>query len=368
VLPGWLLSLLFHSTTITLLVLGSRYWHREPVGFGDQLGSPFVIIADSFGDPFLDGSGAAPGERLLNLRPGDPQGTATVADQTREDPATSGEAGGATSPNATTAAAENWPADAVASSIALPTSVQPLTPSALTAGYATEAAPSPPGRTMLGPGLSSSGDGRPDARGHIKGSGGGGNSNNPGGGGVPGTAFLGVRDQATRVVYAIDCSASMANDNAIRSAKAALVASLQSLTESQQFQIIFYNQTPNLMRLRNNSTADMAFATEVNKTLARQHIAGVEPDLGTDHLPALKMALRLGPEVIFFLTDADEPQLSAGELQELHRLNAGRTRIHTIEFGRGAELGETVNFLKKLATQNGGTYRYHDVRRIAMER
>jgi Ca-activated chloride channel family protein len=255
----------------------------------------------------------------------------------------------------------------VASSIALPTSVQPLMPSALTGGYSA-AASSPAGTMRLGPGLSSSGDGRPDARGHIKGSGGGGTSAHPGGGGVPGTAFLGVRDQATRVVYVIDCSASMANDNRMRSAKAALVASLQSLTEMQQFQILFYNNTPNLMRLRSGASLDMAFATEVNKTLARQHISGIEPSDGTDHVPALKMALRLGPEVIFFLTDADEPQLSAGELHELHRLNAGRTRIHTIEFGRGAELGDTVNFLKKLAAQNGGTYRYHDVRRIAMDR
>jgi hypothetical protein len=169
------------------------------------------------------------------------------------------------------------------------------------------------------------------------------------------------------VVFVIDCSTSMANDNAMRTAKAALVASLQSLTESQQFQIVFYNNTPSLMKLRNGRPGEMAFATEVNKTFARQYIAGIEPDLGTDHVPALKLALRLGPEVIFFLTDADEPQISPGELDELRRLNQGRTRIHTIEFGRGAELGENINFLKKLARQNGGTYRYHDVRRAATE-
>ena len=90
---------------------------------------------------------------------------------------------------------------------------------------------------------------------------------------------------------------------------------------------------------------------------------GVQPDGGTDHMPALKKALRYQPDHLFFLTDADQPILSARELNEIKTLNAGRTKIHCVEFGKGSELSGD-NFLKKLARDNGGTYRYRDVTRF----
>lgn len=320
--PSWLASLLVHAGVIALLVAWSQHWQPPPAGFTDDPSREIGIVIKE-----------TPGTAL------------EVIDTPAENPvdvAPPSEAVAATTP------------------IELPTSIPPLTPS--TANTPSLTAPALP---VVGTGPPASATA--DARDLIKGA--------PGksaqaahAAAIPGAAFMGARDQGTRVVFVVDCSASMANDSAMRTAKAALVASLQSLTEAQQFQIIFYNQTPTLLKLRNHSPAEMAFATEVNKTFARQHIAGIEPDLGTDHMPALKMALRLNPEVIFFLTDADEPQLSTGELNEIKRLNQGRTRIHTIEFARGAELGENINFLKKLASQNGGTYRYHDVRRMAVER
>lgn len=184
------------------------------------------------------------------------------------------------------------------------------------------------------------------------------------GGGIPGTSFMGIRDKATRVVFVIDCSGSMYNYNAMQAAKAAVLSSLQTLVETQQFQVIFYNDQPHLLKF-GGRTSPLAFATEVNKSFARQEIAAVVPDNGTDHLKALTLALRLGPEVIYLLTDADEPQLSAAELNQVQRLNQGKTRIHTIEFGKGAALDDVrPNFLKKLALQNGGSYRYHDVKRL----
>jgi hypothetical protein len=66
--------------------------------------------------------------------------------------------------------------------------------------------------------------------------------------------------------------------------------------------------------------------------------------------------------VVFFLTDAAEPELSPAELEELRRINAG-TVINTIEFGAGPALGGD-NFLKKLARQNDGQHVYVDVTRL----
>jgi len=81
-------------------------------------------------------------------------------------------------------------------------------------------------------------------------------------------------------------------------------------------------------------------------------------------LPALKRALSYSPEHIFFLTDADQPQLTAADLAEIRRINRGRTKIHCVEFGKGPGMPGD-NFLKQLARQNGGTYRYRDVTRFA---
>jgi hypothetical protein len=328
-----------------VLLFGSSHWRWGPIGFGPGTGQEMGLEGDGSPGTMFEILEGVAGD------PGDP-----VAESTVEI---------AAAPAGTNNPPVNQSAPTV---IPKPTSVAGLTKPPTTTP--TISAASLPVFGTSGSAFGHLGGGR-DAIQGSQGNGGGGGGNggtgtgggNGSGGGIPGAGFLGLRDRGTRVIYVIDCSTSMANDNAMRTAKAALVASLQSLTESQQFQIVFYNNAPSLMKLRNASPGDLAYATEVNKTFARQYIAGIEPDLGTNHVPALQLALRLKPEVLFFLTDADEPQITPGELQELQRLNQGKTRIHTIEFGRGGELGENINFLKKLASQNGGTYRYHDVRR-----
>jgi hypothetical protein len=74
------------------------------------------------------------------------------------------------------------------------------------------------------------------------------------------------------------------------------------------------------------------------------------------------LALRLVPDVVFFLTDAAYPQLTNAELDEVRRSNAG-TVIHTIEFGAGPQMGGD-NFLMKLARQNDGRHTYVDVTQL----
>lgn len=174
------------------------------------------------------------------------------------------------------------------------------------------------------------------------------------------TSFFGVQDEGTRFVYVLDCSGSMLSHNAIGVAKAELMASLESLDATQQFQIIFYNIQAREMNQR-TGPAELYWASDINRTLARQFIATVQPEGGTVHLPALKKALRFGPEVIFFLTDADT-ELSSADLNDIKKLNGNRSRIHCVEFGTGADVSAGIpNFLRKLARQNGGTYRYRDV-------
>ena len=59
---------------------------------------------------------------------------------------------------------------------------------------------------------------------------------------------------------------------------------------------------------------------------------------------------------------ADDPQLTADELNKIARLNRG-TVINAIEFGVGPPAGRS-NFLVRLAQQNGGQHAYVDVTRL----
>ena len=130
-----------------------------------------------------------------------------------------------------------------------------------------------------------------------------------------------------RFVYVIDCSGSMIGHNAMQSAKNELLSSLRTLNRSQQFQIIFYNMRQKWMKAPGNVNLQYFSATGVNRRLAEQFVTEIQPDDGTMHLPALRLALRLHPDVIYFLTDAGEEGqwLSAGDLEEVRRLNNGHS-------------------------------------------
>ena len=70
------------------------------------------------------------------------------------------------------------------------------------------------------------------------------------------------------------------------------------------------------------------------------------------------------PDVIFFLTDADEPQLTSLQLEDIRRRNARvGTTIHAVEFGAGPNRGG-LNFLARLAQENGGQHVYVDITRL----
>lgn len=217
------------------------------------------------------------------------------------------------------------------------------------------------GPPLLGPGGMAPPAGAPDVRGLAKPAG------PPRIGGLGGVGpgevqFFGAKDRASQVVYVLDCSGSMSGAP-LAEAKARLLASLESLEGTQRFQIIFYSQQTHVMTLRGENSRALYWATDINRTLARQFVAEMDARGGTDHMPALLKALSFKPEVLYLLTDAREPQLSAAELNRIRIANGGRTRIHTIEFGEGARAldGPRGNFLERLAEQNGGTYRYQDV-------
>jgi hypothetical protein len=174
------------------------------------------------------------------------------------------------------------------------------------------------------------------------------------------TSVFGTSGTGSKFVYVFDRSGSMAGfgGRPLAAAQRELTTSLRDLQETTQFQIIFYNESPRVFRFRDQAP-QLVWATSDAKAAATQFVQGIVATGSTRHLQALKMGLAMRPDVLFFLTDADEPQLSDEELRQVRRWNQA-TAINAIEFGFGPQ-HRRANFLIRLASENGGQHAYVDV-------
>ncbi len=209
-----------------------------------------------------------------------------------------------------------------------------------------------------GPGPTSGG-GVPDAGQFL--SSGGGRRGSPSGGGDARVSVFGVEGTGTKFVYLFDRSSSM-EGALLAAAKRQLIESLQSLESVHQFHIIFFNTRTQAFDITGGGRR-IAFATDRNKQLAANFVGGIVADGGTDRLLALREAISFSPDVIFFLTDADDP-MSASELESIARSNRrAQAAICVIEFGRRLS-PSPGNFLSELAHQSGGQYGYVNTTRL----
>ena len=172
--------------------------------------------------------------------------------------------------------------------------------------------------------------------------------------------LFGISGEGYRFAYVIDRSASMGGSGAeaLKVVKAELLDSLKGLGDVHQFEIIFYNEKPVIFN-PSGTRGRLAFATEENKERAARRIRSIVADGNTRHDDALKEAIRLRPDVIFLLTDGDDPKLTRSDLDRIGQMAAGIT-IHAVEFGSGRKPAGR-SFLAVLAEENGGKYTYVDI-------
>lgn len=180
------------------------------------------------------------------------------------------------------------------------------------------------------------------------------------------TTFLGVEGNGSSFVYVIDRSDSMNVRSAapMSVAKRELLNSLDSLKDSNQFQIVFYNDSPTTLLSPQGSTNRLLFAKATEKSRASRFVRGVVANGGTEHVKALKIGLSFAPDVLFFMTDGELPGLTQSELTDVREraLKAGTT-IHTIQF-RAGEPESDGGWIRALADTNRGTYRYVNVEEL----
>ena len=170
------------------------------------------------------------------------------------------------------------------------------------------------------------------------------------------TKFFGTPGRGAKFVYVIDRSASM--NLALPLARTELIASLHLLPPTVEYQIVYYDLTPRLLEFEGKT--GMLPATQENKTRTARLLDTLRPEGGTDHVRALKQALTLNPQIIYFLTDADE--LKPQQVQELTQRNqrGSNSRIHCIELSSGSA-PRGITPMQTLARDNRGEYRTVDV-------
>ena len=183
------------------------------------------------------------------------------------------------------------------------------------------------------------------------------------------TSLFGSHGTGMKFVYLFDRSNSM-NDfegRPLSGAKRELIASLADLDRIHQFQIVFYNDRLAVFNPHYPQSPRMEFGDATTKRRAEEFVRRMEAGGGTRHMEALKLALGMRPDVIFFVTDAGEPRLTAKELEDILRRNERvGARINAIEFGVGPNPGGT-NFLVQLAEQNHGEHVYVDVTKLPLD-
>ncbi len=157
---------------------------------------------------------------------------------------------------------------------------------------------------------------------------------------------------SSRVVYVLDRSVSMGLDRKLDFARRELISRLRRLPSSIRFQVIDYNAFAASVSVEGQRGLLPAESSIVEKAVA--HLLGLEAEGVSNHLAALRRALDLQPDAIYFLTDAGD--LQPREVAEITRKNRGRSAIHTLELTRRrAALSDGP--LAQLARENGGTSR-----------
>lgn len=176
------------------------------------------------------------------------------------------------------------------------------------------------------------------------------------------TGVFGIVSEGTRFIYVFDHSESMNSTFSYQTegetvfsitplvaAKAELLRSLNELDEKQQFHMLFYNQ--DVQPFNNNKLIP---ANAKNREAATQFINNIYGAGQTNHMPALEVAIRLKPDVIFLMTDGEEKDdPSRDQLKRLRNLNKGHTKINVVQFCYEAR---STGTLVQLANENGGKH------------
>lgn len=175
----------------------------------------------------------------------------------------------------------------------------------------------------------------------------------PGGGGGIGPKFMGQGTGGNTHSIAFVCDASGSMMNKMVPLKNELKRTIDQLRVMQAFSVIFFaDQKPQAL------AQQLVMASPDNKRKAYDFLQNVSTAGQTDPIPALDLAFKQKPQLIFFLTDGDFPDNNA-VLTHVRKLNKDHTvKINTIAFvGDSDNDVEFIKILTDIAKENGGLFK-----------
>ncbi len=128
--------------------------------------------------------------------------------------------------------------------------------------------------------------------------------------------------------------------------KLELFKTISQMTEEQKFFVIFFADDALPMPARN-----LVPPRRRTRNLCMEWIGGIRTFGNTEPQNAVVMALKLKPDIIYFLTDGN---FDRDTVKSAKRHNPTKIPIHTIGFGDNT--GEVR--MKEIAELTGGTYRF----------
>lgn len=185
--------------------------------------------------------------------------------------------------------------------------------------------------------------------------------------GKGGIGFFGTRARGKSFAFVVDISGSMTSalpqppsrDRRRREkeeapvsrwqkAREEMLQAIDAMTENQSFAVMLYNDSY-VPFVRDGRPAGMMRATQHNKDDVRAWLNQINAAGGTEPELSLHEALKLEPEVVFFLTDGIIP---AATRETAKRSNISETVIHTTCIGAPEN-----TILQLIANDHGGRFR-----------
>lgn len=164
--------------------------------------------------------------------------------------------------------------------------------------------------------------------------------------------FFEKRAEGTRFVFVVDCSQSMNHPDAseyktrFNRLKIEMAKSITKMEASSEYFIIFFNDEVHPMPMQTMQGAQAKSRAKVFEWLATVPAVGK-----TDPRPALKLAMGMRPDVVYFLTDGEfHPSI----VRDLDKVTQRGVAIHTFALGNA----DAETTLKAIAERNGGQYTF----------
>ncbi|MGH7215031.1 MAG: hypothetical protein ACREIT_09745 [Tepidisphaeraceae bacterium] len=173
-----------------------------------------------------------------------------------------------------------------------------------------------------------------------------------GGGGIgPKSPFMGISGNAKMVIYLCDASGSMMT--IFDKLQFELRKAIDVLRPIQAFNIIFFSGE----EIHALDKTRLVMANPENKKRAYNFVEEMRASSATEPLPAIRMAFKQNPQLIYILTDGFDAIASyEALLSEFRKLNKEKTvKINTILVGARSDDPSLVGILKTIAEENGGT-------------